>query len=209
MTVPTLNPASRTLGGSCANDQHLSVTPSGGNVPISLDPISEPSAFSMKRGSLNLPSQRKALALYNAPVVKECYKRVISHFNKPKNSFTQGQRLEPLQPTQIPPAMHRKQDSETINNHEFIAISATPREEDTGLYDQARKLSQGLVTKEDIDVQRKRMDLNAMTPNLISELERSEAASPVAEQRLINLSHRNSPNAEKLRAYFEAKGQQE
>ena len=60
-----------------------------------MDPISE-GAFNVRKGSLNLPSQRKALALYNAPVVKECYKRVISHFNKPKNSYTQGQKLDPI-----------------------------------------------------------------------------------------------------------------
>ena len=53
-----------------------------------LDPISEGIGFNSRKASLNLPSQRKALALYNAPVVKECYKRVISHFNKHKSSYT-------------------------------------------------------------------------------------------------------------------------
>ena len=51
--------------------------------------------LSLRKGSLNLRTQRKAVALYNAPVVKERYKRVISHFNKPKNSFN-AQRLDPL-----------------------------------------------------------------------------------------------------------------
>ena len=37
------------------------------------------------------------MVLYNAPVVKERYKRVISHFNKPKNSVN-GQRLDPIDP---------------------------------------------------------------------------------------------------------------
>ena len=36
------------------------------------------------------------MALYNAPVVKERYKRVISHFNKPKNSLANGQKLDPI-----------------------------------------------------------------------------------------------------------------
>ena len=72
------------------NTQH-----SSNQQPVSLDPITE-GQFGMRKASLNLPSQRKAIALYKAPVVKECYKRVISHFNKPKNSYTQGQRLEPI-----------------------------------------------------------------------------------------------------------------
>ena len=54
------------------------------------------------------------------------------------------------------------------------------------------------------------MDLNALTPNLaITDHDRSELnASPIAE-RVLNMSHRNSPNAEKLKVYFEKKGQQE
>ena len=43
-----------------------------------------------------MPAQRKAVALYKAPVVKERYKRVISHFNKPKNSFNGPTKLEPI-----------------------------------------------------------------------------------------------------------------
>lgn len=55
------------------------------------------------------------------------------------------------------------------------------------------------------------MDVNSMTPNLISEKERSDGnMSPIAE-RVLNMSYRNSnsPNEEKLKAYFEKKGQQE
>ena len=62
---------------------------------MTLDPISEAS-FNLRKASLNLQSQRKAVALYKAPVVQNKYKRVISHFNKPKNSYTNGQRLEPI-----------------------------------------------------------------------------------------------------------------
>ena len=43
-----------------------------------------------------MPAQRKAVALYKAPVVKERYKRVISHFNKPKSSFNGATKLEPI-----------------------------------------------------------------------------------------------------------------
>ena len=60
--------------------------------------------------------------------------------------------------------------------------------------------------EEDIDGQRKHIDLSALTPNLISDQERSENnASPTAE-RILNLSYRQSPNAEKLKLYFEKKG---
>ena len=53
------------------------------------------------------------------------------------------------------------------------------------------------------------MDINTITPNLISDQERSEGnASPVAE-RVLNLSFRQSPNAEQVKLYFEKKGQQE
>ena len=55
------------------------------------------------------------------------------------------------------------------------------------------------------------MDVNSMTPNLISEKERSDGnMSPIAE-RVLSMSYRNSnsPNEEKLKAYFEKKGQQE
>ena len=53
------------------------------------------------------------------------------------------------------------------------------------------------------------MDVNAITPNLISEQERSDHnETPIAE-RVLNLSYRTSPNAEKLKLYFEKKGQQE
>ena len=65
------------------------------SLPATLDPINEAS-FNLRKASLNLPSQRKAVALYKAPVVQNKYKRVISHFNKPKNSYTNGQRLEPI-----------------------------------------------------------------------------------------------------------------
>ena len=59
------------------------------------------------------------------------------------------------------------------------------------------------------DERRKHMDLNAITPNLISDQERSDNnGTPIAE-RVLNLSYRNSPNAEKLKLYFEKKGQQE
>ena len=44
---------------------------------------------------MNAAAQRKTMALYKAPVVKERYKRVISHFKKPKNSYN-GTRLEPM-----------------------------------------------------------------------------------------------------------------
>ena len=88
----------------------------------------------MRKASLNLPSQRKAIALYKAPVVKECYKRVISHFNKPKNSYTQGQRLEPIQSPhnaannlpQSPPQPLQQTDNDKVK--QFLAISATPPE---------------------------------------------------------------------------------
>ena len=53
------------------------------------------------------------------------------------------------------------------------------------------------------------MDVNTMTPNLISDQDRSDGnMSPIAE-RVLNMSYRNSPNTEKLKAYFEKKGQQE
>ena len=68
------------------------------NLPMTLDPINEAS-FNLRKASLNLPSQRKAVALYKAPVVQNKYKRVISHFNKPKNSYTNGHRLEPIATT--------------------------------------------------------------------------------------------------------------
>ena len=70
----------------------VNVTPGGSNL-ATLDPINEQSF--LRKQSLNLPAQRKAIALYKAPVVKERYKRVISHFNKPKNSF-QPTKLEPI-----------------------------------------------------------------------------------------------------------------
>ena len=60
---------------------------------------------------------------------------------------------------------------------------------------------------EEADGQRKHMDLNALTPNLISEQERSDNnASPATLERLLNLNYRNSPNTEKLKLYFEKKG---
>ena len=53
-------------------------------------------------------AQRKAVALYNAPIVKERYKRVASHFNKPKNSQgvarlgqNQAQHLARIQPMSV------------------------------------------------------------------------------------------------------------
>lgn len=70
-----------------------SVTPGGSNL-ATLDPINEQSF--LRKQSLNLPAQRKAVALYKAPVVKERYKRVISHFNKPKNSYNGPTKLEPI-----------------------------------------------------------------------------------------------------------------
>jgi hypothetical protein len=54
-----------------------------------IEPITQPTYQTLqnRKASLNLQGQRKAMSLYNAPVVKERYKRVISHFNKPKNSL--------------------------------------------------------------------------------------------------------------------------
>ena len=80
-----------------------------------LDPITEQS-FNMRKASLNLPAGRKAMQLYKAPVVQERYKRVISHFNKPKNSFN-GQRLDPI--------LIKKGDSVTssVENTPYLASS--------------------------------------------------------------------------------------
>ena len=52
-----------------------------------------------RKGSLNLQAQKKAMALYKAPVVKDKYRQVIPHFNKPKQSLTNGQRLAPITTT--------------------------------------------------------------------------------------------------------------
>ena len=62
---------------------------------------------------------------------------------------------------------------------------------------------------DELDEKRKHMDLNAITPNLISDPERSDNNGTPIIERVLNLSYRNSPNAEKLKLYFEKKGQQE
>ena len=51
--------------------------------------MNQTNSFNQRNGSLGggqTRAQRKAVALYKAPVVKERYKRVGSHFNKQKNS---------------------------------------------------------------------------------------------------------------------------
>ena len=177
----------------------------------SLDPITE-SNFNARKASLNLPSQRKALALYNAPVVKECYKRVISHFKKPKNSYTPGQKLNPIQNTTVmPSSLKEPQQQKSVNrntNFEFLAMPVSPP--DDGLTFGHTEV-ENLVDKggDELDERRKRMDLNAITPNLISDQDRSDNNGTPIGERVLNLSYRNSPNAERLKLYFEKKGQQE
>ena len=48
-----------------------------------------------------MPSQKKAAALYMAPVVQEKYRQIVSHFEKPKNSYN-GQRLAPITREALP-----------------------------------------------------------------------------------------------------------
>ena len=65
------------------------------NMVNTLDPITEQHNLILRKGSLNLPASKKAMALYKAPVISAKYKQVITHFNKPKGSFN-GQRLAPI-----------------------------------------------------------------------------------------------------------------
>ena len=90
-----------TIGGgetdhSDLNKQLYKMIAASSNTPTNfhqtVNPVSDGSShqqasFHRRNGSFNnMKAQRKAVALYNAPVVKERYKRVASHFNKPKNS---------------------------------------------------------------------------------------------------------------------------
>ena len=162
-----------------------------------LNPITE-LPFNLRKGSLNLPSQRKALALYKAPVVRERYKRVISHFKKPKNSIN-GTKLEPMV----------KSGSDQVN-YEGQFLLAESKEGMTELTEEDT-----IFSKE----KRKPLDLMSQTSptHMMSEQDQTErlaqgnttfAESP--RVGMVNLGNRASPkNNEKLKIYFETKGKQE
>ena len=62
----------------------------------SLDPNDEQQLMINRKNKPNLPAQRKALKLYNAPVVDTKFRNVISHFKRSKNSLPNAQKLAPI-----------------------------------------------------------------------------------------------------------------